>query len=70
MDNHDPLGPLTRRIMAKFKLRHLRDAETLASMVLDDQAAAAARLVSKWTGCGRGWAYDALVEVRGRNGNA
>ncbi len=66
MDVQDPLGPLTRRIMAKFKLRRLRDAEMLAAMVLEDQTAAAARLVNKWTDCGRGWAYDALVELRGR----
>lgn len=64
MIDQDPIGPLTRRIMAKFKLRHLRDAETLAMMVLDDQASAAARLVNKWTNCGRGWAYDALVDLR------
>ena len=66
MDDQDPLGPLTRRIMARFKLRHLRDAETLALMVLNDQAAAAACLVNKWTGCGRAGAYDGLRELRGR----
>jgi hypothetical protein len=59
---------LTRRIMARFHLRSLRDAEDIAEMVLSGRTTAAARCLNKWTHWGRARAFDALLDLRRQSG--